>query len=609
MKLNLGSGENKLDGYENLDIKNGNEVSDLVQYSDNSLDEIRASHVLEHFSHNQIYQILQGWVNKLKVGGILKIAVPDFAKIAAGYVKGINLNYAGYLMGGQTDKDDYHKAIFDRKGLVGAFEALGLENITEWQSEIEDCASLPISLNLQGVKKYKHKESIVPTKNQTNDILDYIKTKSKNIYSQNGEDGVIEAIFEKIGTKNKWCLEVGAADGIMFSNTRALVEKGWNAILIESDKAIFDRLTENCKQYPNVQCVHAEIQPSGIDSLDTILTSCRAPEDIDLVCIDIDGQDWHVWNQMIEFKPRVVMVEFCPEVDNEDFIPTVTGKGQAGLEAVRKLCSSKGYHSCVITDTNLIAINDYCVVGKTLQTESVETKKTYNIKAVMSMPRLCFADNIFSAMGALVPLGIPIERGIGVFWGQVLTRLMESHLNDATDLIITIDYDTYFTKDQVVRLINLMHAHPEYDAICPLQMKREEDSPLFGKKNTDGTRAEAIQIPLKEDLVSITSGHFGLSIFRVESLKKLKKPWFVGVPDSDGGWGDGRMDEDIWFWKNFCDSGLKLGMAHKIGIGHLQLLTTFPGKPQDQYKPVHLYNNDVQIKGMPNWCKGDNFEN
>lgn len=607
MKLNLGSGEQKIAGYENLDIKHGEEVSDLVQYADNSLDEIRASHILEHFSHNQVYQILQGWVNKLKVGGVLKIAVPDFAKIASGYVNGENLNYAGYLMGGQTDKDDYHKAIFDRKGLVNAFENLGLADIKEWQSGIQDCASLPISLNLQGQKKHEHKKTTVPSGKDAQSLVDSLADKAKNIYSQNGEDGIIEGIFEKIGTKNQWCLEVGAADGIMFSNTRALVEKGWKAILIESDKATFERLVENCKKYPLVQCVHATIKPNGIDSLDTILTSCGAPEDIDLVCIDIDGQDWHVWNQMTEYKPRVVMVEYAPEIDNEDFIPAIGMAGQAGLEAVRKLCSSKGYHGLVVTDTNVIAINNEAI-SQTSKTQTVN-KKTYNIKAVMSMPRLCFADNIFSAVGALVPLGIPIERGIGVFWGQVLTRLMDSHLNDGTDFIITIDYDTYFTKDQVVKLINLMHAHPEYDAICPLQMKREEDSPLFGKKNTDGTRAETIQVPLNEDLIPISSGHFGLSIFRVKSLKKLKKPWFVGVPDSNGDWGDGRMDEDIWFWKNFSDSGLKLAMAHKIGLGHLQLLTTFPGRPQDNYKPVHLYNNDVQLKGMPNWCKGESIEN
>jgi hypothetical protein len=193
---------------------------------------------------------------------------------------------------------------------------------------------------------------------------------------------------------------------------------------------------------------------------------------------------------------------------------------------------------------------------------------------------------------------------MGVFWGQVLSRMIDSHLNDGTDLIFTLDYDTYFTKEQVTKLINLMHGHPEYDALCPLQMKREEDSPLFRGQDE---AARKVEIPLGEDIIPVSSGHFGLTVFRVSAIKKLKKPWFLAVPNEAGEWGEGRQDEDIYFWRNFKESGLKLGMAHKIGIGHLQLLTTFPGHPKDNYKPLHLYNNDVQAKGMPDHCKGDSL--
>lgn len=602
MKLNLGSGDLPIDGYENLDIKTGQEVSSLVAYADNSLDEIRASHILEHFGHSSIYEILNGWVRKLRPGGILRIAVPDFGKIAKSYIEGKDLNYAGYLMGGQTDSNDYHKAIFDRKGLSDAFGRLGLCDIKEWQSEINDCASLPISLNLQGTKAKESNISNVPDGDITRAFLNDIKDKAKNIYSQNGEDGVIEAIFNKIGTNNKWCLEVGAADGILFSNTRYLLEQGWTCLLIESDTENYKRLVENCKDYANAICENIRIEPNGINSLDNILKKHNAPKDIDLVCIDVDGQDWHIWNQMIEYIPRVVVVEYNPDAENPEYIPSIKGIGQAGLDAIQRLCSSKGYHTSIVTDTNVISVNNQVMIEKF--SPSKNTKKKYNIKAVMSMPRLCFADNIFAAVAAMVPYDIPIERGIGVFWGQVLSRMIKGHLNDGTDLIFTIDYDTYFTKEQVSKLVHLMHNNPDYDAICALQMKREEDSPLFGKKETDGTNAKTIQINLNDDIVPVDSGHFGLTVFRASSLKKLSRPWFVAIPNSDGEWGEGRKDEDIYFWENFKNSGLKLGMAHKVGIGHLQLLTTFPGTPQEGYKPVHLYNNDVQLKGIPQWCKG-----
>lgn len=166
IKLNLGSGDKPLEGYHNLDAKHGDCIFPVkIPYGTTSAcldpekaDEIRASHVLEHFPHGQTQEILKHWVSKLKLGGILKLAVPDFQKIARAYVDhldGKNLcpgNLEGYLMGGQTDEYDYHKALFDEPGLRKMMEAAGLVDIQPWTSEIPDCANLPISLNLMGTK-------------------------------------------------------------------------------------------------------------------------------------------------------------------------------------------------------------------------------------------------------------------------------------------------------------------------------------------------------------------------------------------------------------------------------------------------------------------------
>ena len=158
IKLNLGSGDKPLEGYINLDAKFGDTVWPIWRregdetYGD-AIDEIRASHILEHFPHSQTQNILSGWVSKLKPGGILKIAVPDFHKIAQAYLAPEDsCNTEGYVMGGQSDEYDYHKALFDEPGLRKMMEAAGLVGIQPWTSEIQDCAALPISLNLMGRK-------------------------------------------------------------------------------------------------------------------------------------------------------------------------------------------------------------------------------------------------------------------------------------------------------------------------------------------------------------------------------------------------------------------------------------------------------------------------
>lgn len=152
-KLNLGAGASPMDGYGNIDLKNGTQAFPL-NCADSSVEEIRASHLLEHFPHGETLPVLREWVRVLKPGGRLKIAVPDFDVIVARYSNGHRHDpmIEAYLFGGQVDANDYHKAFFNKDKLTKLMESAGLGNIERWQSDIEDCASLQVSLNLQGVK-------------------------------------------------------------------------------------------------------------------------------------------------------------------------------------------------------------------------------------------------------------------------------------------------------------------------------------------------------------------------------------------------------------------------------------------------------------------------
>jgi hypothetical protein len=87
----------------------------------------------------------------LKPGGVLKIAVPDFDYLVQH--RHDELPLESYLMGGQSDQNDYHKSIFSERKLRDLMRYVGLTDVTRWQSELQDCASLPVSLNLQGVKR------------------------------------------------------------------------------------------------------------------------------------------------------------------------------------------------------------------------------------------------------------------------------------------------------------------------------------------------------------------------------------------------------------------------------------------------------------------------
>jgi tetratricopeptide (TPR) repeat protein len=151
LRLNLGGGDGpQPEGYVNVDRKFGGEVFPL-DCRDASVDSIRASHVLEHFSHRQTFAVLQEWFRVLRPGGSIRIAVPDFDWICRQHLSG-HRGTEGYLMGGHVDENDRHGAIFTENKLCALMRAAGFQRVRKWTSEIEDCAALPVSLNLEGFK-------------------------------------------------------------------------------------------------------------------------------------------------------------------------------------------------------------------------------------------------------------------------------------------------------------------------------------------------------------------------------------------------------------------------------------------------------------------------
>ena len=151
VRLNIGAGATRIKGFTPIDHSLGSEAFPL-KYEDGSVDEIRAVHVLEHFGFDVIGHVLDDWSRVLKPGGLLRISVPDMEKIAGMLQSGSDTKWPLYLMGGQTGPNDFHKSAFTRETLSADMIAAGIGKIESWESGNVDCASHPVSLNLQGTK-------------------------------------------------------------------------------------------------------------------------------------------------------------------------------------------------------------------------------------------------------------------------------------------------------------------------------------------------------------------------------------------------------------------------------------------------------------------------
>jgi|TARA_R100001163_G_C5055958_1_gene192384 predicted SAM-dependent methyltransferase len=104
--------------YEHLDYSS---IMDLSQFKNNSVDLIYASHVIEYFDKNTVVELLSEWHRVLKIGGLLRIAVPNFKVIASLYTSGdYSLeSFIGPLYGRMSmgDSTIYHKHVYDFKTL------------------------------------------------------------------------------------------------------------------------------------------------------------------------------------------------------------------------------------------------------------------------------------------------------------------------------------------------------------------------------------------------------------------------------------------------------------------------------------------------------------
>lgn len=204
--------------------------------------------------------------------------------------------------------------------------------------------------------KKQIKDKDMQTPNNGNWLLEY----KKNIFSQFGEDGIIEKIFSILPHPCKWCVEFGAWDGKRLSNTHYLLtQKDCSGVLIEADRNKFSALCQTYSGNDRVICINKMVTFDGQNILDNILSKTGLPKDFDLLSIDIDGNDFHIWKSVQHYKPKLVIIEFINTIPNHiEFVQEANYSVNQGcsLLALQKLAKQKGYELLVVTDFNAFFI-------------------------------------------------------------------------------------------------------------------------------------------------------------------------------------------------------------------------------------------------------------
>lgn len=141
VKINLGSGEKNIPGWINVDLFDEKadlqcNVNKLESINDNSVDMMLASHVIEHFSIEEIIPILAEWRRVLKPDGILIVEFPDFIKCSKFFISNSNIlmermNVTPQILGAPFRPGHSHYSLLDFNFMKYMLERGGFKNVVE----------------------------------------------------------------------------------------------------------------------------------------------------------------------------------------------------------------------------------------------------------------------------------------------------------------------------------------------------------------------------------------------------------------------------------------------------------------------------------------------
>jgi len=202
------------------------------------------------------------------------------------------------------------------------------------------------------------KELLIQNYSKDNQLLKY----EHQTFSQNGEDGIINEIFNRLDITTGEFIEIGTGDGSE-NNTRLLLELGWKGVWIDGSTKNLNTINSNFQNFIKNDKLLAYANFVNENNINSILQKYDISKDVDLLSLDLDLTTHLVWESINYITPKVLVIEyngFFPKnslweavvEDNEVWDGSINMG--ASLTTIIKISESKGYKhiGCDITGTN-----------------------------------------------------------------------------------------------------------------------------------------------------------------------------------------------------------------------------------------------------------------
>ncbi len=222
-----------------------------------------------------------------------------------------------------------------------------------------------------------------------------------SLFSQNGEDGIIRHLFSQIGTSSKQFLEFGF-EPVENNTLRLMLQEGWSGVLIDGSQSSVRLFNDGLRRLGrhDVRAIHQFLDLNNLRR--TIVETGSLTGEIDLLSIDVDGNDYWFWKDITYVDPRVVVIEY-----NSALGPTASITVQydpqfnlfkkhpsgfyhgASLTALTELADYKGYAlvGCDSVGVNAFFVRKDCLSGsiKGLSPAAAFRAQTRGLKSRFSL--------------------------------------------------------------------------------------------------------------------------------------------------------------------------------------------------------------------------------
>ncbi|MCC6490036.1 MAG: hypothetical protein IT364_21295 [Candidatus Hydrogenedentes bacterium] len=195
------------------------------------------------------------------------------------------------------------------------------------------------------------------------------------VFSQSGEDGILLYLFSRIGSRDRRFIEFGVGDGRECNTANLALNFGWSGLVMDGSAS---RMA-SARQYYDSELVDGASTVKTAqafvtaENADILFRSHGFEGELDLLSIDVDGNDYWIWKAIGSIRPRVVVVEynavFGPSASvtipyNSEFRWSASGfdlmEAGASLTALTRLAAEKGY---VLAGCNTDGVNAFFVRG------------------------------------------------------------------------------------------------------------------------------------------------------------------------------------------------------------------------------------------------------